>query len=113
MQESRKLFEFITKIDGFRTVPIVLLFNKVDLLAQRMVENPIVNHYPEYPGDSDPMFASSFFATKFLELDRRPHGSLRIRVTSAVEHEDFKSMIDELGLNLFQHGLTVIPEAPE
>lgn len=62
----------------FNTNPIVLLFNKFDLLEQRVKENPIEDYYPEYPEDSDPWAACRFFAAKFSELDRRPHGSLRV-----------------------------------
>lgn len=107
------LFESITKLDCFGTVPIVLLFNKFNLLEQQMSENPIVDYYSEYSGDSDPLAAYRFFAAKFSEIDRRPHGSLRILVTSAVEHDDFTSPIDELWQDLFQQKLTIIPQAPE
>ena len=108
MQDAQSLFESITKLDGLQTVPIILIFNKFDLLEQKMVDHPIVDYYPGYSGDP-----VRFFAAKFLELDRRPHGSLRIRTTSAVDYDDLKSIIDELGLGLFQHGLTVIPEKEE
>ena len=107
------LFESLTKLDGFRTVPIILLFNKVDLLKERMRKDPIVNHYPEYSEDSDPSTACRFFAAKYSELDRRPYGSLKTVVTSAVEQETFKSTVDEIWPDLFGHGLTVIPEASE
>ena len=113
MRDSQSLFESITKLDGLETVPIVLLFNKFDLLGQRMIDHPIVDYYPDYSGDPAPSNASRFFAAKFLELDRRPHGSLRIRMTSAVDYDDFKSVVDELGLSLFEHGLTIIPEKDE
>ena len=113
MLESFLLFESITKVDGFRTTPIVLLMNKFDLLEQRMRENPIVDHYPEYSGDPNPMTACRFLAARYSELDRRPHRSLRIQVTSAVQHDDFKSSIDELWPDLFRNGLADIPESPE
>lgn len=57
------LFESLTKLDGFRTMPTILLLNKVDLLKQRMRKDPIVNHYPEYPEDSDPLTACQVFRT--------------------------------------------------
>ena len=105
------LFEYITKLDAFKNVPIVLVFNKLDLLKQRMMENPIVNYYPEYSGDSDPMTGYQFFAAKFAELDSRPKGSLRILVTSAVDYDDFKPTVDELWLDLFQDDLKISSEA--
>ena len=73
MQGSLMLFESVTKLDGFSTVPILLLFNKFDLLEQRMWKDPIVDYYPEYSGDSDPLTACRFFAAKYSELDCRPH----------------------------------------
>lgn len=112
MHESLSLFGSVTERDGFRAVPIILLLNKFDLLEQRMGEKPIVNHYPEYSDDSDPLAACRFFAAKFSEVDRRPHGSLRILVTSAVEPDTFRPTIDELLPDLFHNKLTDIPEAP-
>lgn len=97
MLESLTLFKSITKLDCFRDVPIVLLFNKVDLLEQQMRENPIVDHYPEYSGNSDPLAAYHFFAAKFSELDCRPQGNLRILETSAVELDTFGSTIGKFG----------------
>lgn len=107
------LFESVTKLDGFRTVPIILVLNKFDLLKQRMREDPIVDRFQEYSGDPDPLTACHFFAAKFIEVDCRPYGSLKILVTSAVEPETFKSTVDELWPDLFTHGLPTIPEASE
>ena len=107
------LFEHITKLHSFKTVPIVLIFNKLDLLKQRMVENPIANYYPEYSGDPDPKQGYQFFAAKFSELHRRPNGSLRVLVTSAVDYDDFKPTVDELWPDLFQDELTVVSGASE
>ncbi|KAF6217704.1 hypothetical protein HO133_006531 [Letharia lupina] len=113
MLESLALFESIIKLEGFGTVPIILMLNKFDLLEHRMRNNPIVDYYPEYSGDSNPLHACRFIATKFSQLDHRPHGSLRMMVTSVVEDDDFKSTIDELWPDLFRQGLAIIPEAPK
>lgn len=113
MVESLMLFDTITKLDGFKTVPIVLLLNKYDLLEHYMRRHPILRHYPESPENSDPLTACRFFATKFSALDRRSHGSLTILATSAVEYDDFRSTMDKVWPVLFPYGLTVIPEALE
>lgn len=39
--------ESIIKLDGFRSVPIILLHNKFDLLEQRMRKIAIMNWFPE------------------------------------------------------------------
>ena len=70
-----------------------------------MLDTPIENHYPEYPGDSDPMQGYHFFAGKFSDLDRRPNRNLRMIVTSAVDYDDFKPTVDELWVDLFPDDL--------
>ena len=111
MQESLMLFKSITRLYEFRTVPILLLLNKLDLLGQRMRNNPIADYFPEYSGDSDPLAACRFFAAKFLELDNRPQGDLKVVVASAVDKYDFNCTIDELIPELFEGEMAVIPHA--
>ena len=115
MQESLMLFEAISKLDLFSTVPIILLLNKVDLLEQRMEEQPIVDYYPEYSGHSDPLIACDFFADKFSELDRRQPELLDILLTSAVvqDGDELRPTIDELWPKPFQQGSPIGPEEVE
>lgn len=104
MQESLMLFESISKLERFKSVPIILMLNKMDLLEQRMKDDPIAEYYPEYSGDSDPITACRFFAGKFSQLDRRLPEYLKILVTSAVKQDDddFSFKIDELWPDLFK-----------
>ena len=109
MLESMRLFKDITKIDEFRTVPILLLLNKLDSLAQRMRTDPIENRFPEYLGSSDPLAACHFFASKFLDLDRRPKGNLRVVIASAVDPHDLNCTIGELMPEVFKEEPAAIP----
>lgn len=115
MQESLMLFESISKLERYRRVPIILMLNKMDLLEQRMKNDPISEYYPEYSGDSDPRTACRFFAGKFSQLDRRLPGCLRIFATSAVKQDDddFSFKVDELWPDLFKRDLTIIPKELE
>ncbi len=48
--DSMKLFDFICNNRWFRDVPIVLLLNNTDLLAERLVGSPLTICFPEYNG---------------------------------------------------------------
>ena len=109
MLQSMRLFEDITKIYKFRTVPILLLLNKLDLLAQKMRTDPIADYFPEYSGDSDPLAACRFFAAEFLHLDSRPEGNLKVVVASAVDPYDLNCTIGELMPELFVEEFVVLP----
>ena len=102
MLDSLDLFERMIQLDGFKCSPIVVLLNKLDLLAQRMESDPIADYFPEYSGDSHPLAACRFFAAKFLELDSRQKGNLRIVIASAVDPYDLNCTIGELMPELFE-----------
>ena len=109
MLESLKLFGDITRVPEFRTIPILLLLNKLDLLAQRIWKDPIANYFPGYSGDSDPLAACRFFAAKFLDLDNRPKGNLKVVVASAVDTHDFNCTLDEILPEVFEEGPAADP----
>ena len=110
MLDSLDLFERMIQLDGFKFSPIVVLLNKLDLLAQRMESDPIADYFPEYSGDSHPLAACRFFAAKFLELDSRLAGNLRIVIASAVDPYDLNCTIGELIPELFAEKFVVFPD---
>ena len=110
MLESIRLFKDIAKMNKFRTVPILLLLNKFDLLAQQMRTDPIADYFPEYSGDSYPLTACRFFAAKFRELDSRPKGNLKVVIASAVDPKDLNCTIGELIPEVFEEEPSVIPD---
>ena len=102
MDESLLLFEDIIKLEVYRNIPIIVFLNKFDLLEQRMKQDPIVDFYPDYYGDSCVLTACRFFADMFLELDRYRPGPLIVEIISAVESDDFEPTIDGVWSDLFQ-----------
>ncbi len=50
MVDSMKLFDFICNNRWFWNVPIVLVLNNTDLLAERLVRSPLTICFPEYNG---------------------------------------------------------------
>ena len=113
MLDSLDLFERTIQLDELKFSPIVLLLNQIDLLAQLMRDDPIEHYFPEYSGDSDPLAACRFFAAKFLDLDSRPEGNLRVVIASAVDPYDLNCTIGELIPEVFKEEPAIIPAKEE
>ena len=93
MEVSLSKFGTWVKDERFRTVPIILLLNKLDIFASRIKKKPIANYFPDGPTDEDYETGCRYFAQKFAELDERPCGFLTIVATSAVDREAFRKTL--------------------
>lgn len=97
MKQPLALFEYLTQLSCFRNVTIIVLLNKFDILEQRIINNPISDHFPEYTGSSDCFGACRFFADEFAKIDHRSARSGLLRYpTSAVDPESFKSIAQNI-----------------
>ena len=112
LEESLQLFETITASDFFKSTPIVLFLNKIDVLKEKVAEGINFSRYfPEYcerDGDFDAIidYISDQFADRKVkneqDYDERP---LYIHQTCATDTENIKvvfSMVHDIILsNIF------------
>lgn len=90
MQRSLKYFEAVTRLAIFKSVPVVVLLNKLDLFRQKMVEAPIADFFPDYTGGQDCYRAVKFFADEFDRRDSRSNTLRGIYPTSAVDRDTLR-----------------------
>jgi guanine nucleotide-binding protein subunit alpha len=50
MQDSLKLFETIIGNQWFNNTPVIVMFNKTDLLQQKVKKSNVSDYLPEYKG---------------------------------------------------------------
>ena len=96
MKESLSAFGSLVKDQRLRTVPIILLLNKVDVFASKIKEKAITDYFPYGPTDEDCETGCKYFARKFAVLDERPRGFLTIVATSAVDRKSFRKTLGTL-----------------
>lgn len=69
MKEALETFEQTVNNDYFSDTPLVVVFNKEDLLVKKIQEkDTLKENFPDYKGDKDPAIALQFIQDMFLNL---------------------------------------------
>ena len=96
MKISMDLFVSLTEHAELRSLPFIVLLNKLDLFMKHLDSKPVRNYFPSYSGSPSATIACSYFANEFAKLDKRPNASLRIYKTNAVDRDTFKATMDSI-----------------
>ena len=86
----------MTEHTQLKSLPFMVLLNKLDLFIKYLDSKPVRNYFPSYSGSPDSSLACSYFADKFARLDKRPKAYLRIFTTNAVDRDTFKATMDSM-----------------
>lgn len=113
MEDSLSIFESLMKHDKLRTLPVILLLNKVDAFEERIKKTPVSEYFRTCPKNADYVTACKFFSDQFAKLDERPEGALRIFVTSALDREVFENTLQTIRPILIQNEWKQPPKARE
>ena len=92
MEQQIQFFASLTGLEKVCDVPIILLLNMTDVLAQLITIRPISDYFEDYTGGASCVQACRFFANKFAKSDRRMMGNLRIYGICAVEESSFRGI---------------------
>jgi len=87
MIESLLLFEEMSNIQWFRTVPFILFLNKKDLFEDKIKRVPLTTCFPNYTGGPNFEAASNFIIQRFLEKNQSPHETFP-HLTCAIDTEN-------------------------
>lgn len=69
LKESLELLKSIACYEFFEDVAFILVFNKFDILEEKIMYSHLVNYFPEYKGPQyDPRAALGFISQMFLKL---------------------------------------------
>ena len=72
IEEDLALFQQICSSKWLTTTPILLLLSSIDVLASKLRDSPLADHFPDYSGNpTDLEAAKSFFRTRFLCLNQK------------------------------------------
>ena len=108
MKEAVEVFDATVNLDWFRESPIILIFNKKDLLDKKIQESDTLKDvFPEYKGGKDPKKAEEFIQTMFLDLYKGNPNNIHQFTTSVLipdsAKEAFQSLVQE-AKNLIEIG---------
>ncbi|KAH8802029.1 G-protein alpha subunit-domain-containing protein [Flagelloscypha sp. PMI_526] len=91
IEQSQVAFDQMCNSPSFADVPIVLLFNKLDLLAEKLPHSPLAQYFPEFTGDANYEEACNFFRDMFLPLNKNAKRDIYPYFTNAGrDYKQFK-----------------------
>lgn len=91
MKEALETFEETVNIDYFKDVPLMVVFNKEDLLVKKIQEKDSLKEFwPEYTGGQDPVSALNFIQDQFLNLYKGAPENLHHLHAQLLDHEHVK-----------------------
>ncbi|KAI5307620.1 hypothetical protein KEM55_007825 [Ascosphaera atra] len=86
MHEAMMLFEALVNGDWFRTKPVILFLNKIDLFKAKIAKSPVRKNFQDFQGpEADYEVASAYFADKFRGMARLPDREVYHHFTNATD----------------------------
>lgn len=109
MQDAMTLFESIVNSMWFKSKPIILFLNKMDLFREKLHLSPINEHFADYKGSAtDFKSAAKYFAECFRRINRTPGREIFIYYTNATDTHLLKATMESVRLMIFQKKLYTV-----
>lgn len=109
MQEAFSLFDSIATSRFFQNTSIILFLNKMDILEEKIYDEPIERFFDDYEGGADIEEAKRYFKSRFEEImPPQKDGSIRklyTHFTCATDTTAMKVVMDVVGKIIQQESL--------
>lgn len=107
LEESRNIFKRVSYMHWFESASIILFFNKIDLLKEKIMYSDLENYFPDYKGPKQDELA----AMKFIEdwfMDIAPPRKIYTHFTCATDTENIKKVFNDVKLSVLKENLDTI-----
>ncbi len=95
--DSLNDFERFCDQERFHNCPLILLFNKMDLLAEKVQTSEIRKHFPEFQGDPHKLEdVQEFLVQSFQKRKGNNSRQLFYHMTTAVDTENFQKVFESV-----------------
>ena len=111
MAESIKVYSEFANLDSLKHVPVVLILNKKDLLAEKLKYSNFKDHVPDFQGDSkNQSVVIDYIKSKFIGATVNHHQrNIHIIETNALDIEEMSPVVKMIvGLALANRGSKAI-----
>jgi len=109
LTESLEVFERVFHSPKLRSVPVILLLNKVDLFTERLEGNPLEKFVNDYRGPNNAQESLKYIATKFAQRAKAKPTEKQLNhiypITST-DPSNFLTVFESIREELLQSGLT-------
>ncbi|KAJ5775827.1 guanine nucleotide-binding protein alpha-2 subunit [Penicillium nucicola] len=94
MRDAMKLFDSFANGDYFKSKPILLVLDKLDIFEEKLRHSPIYGHFPEF-NDSDTTLwgAVEYFGGLFKQINKTQGRDIYVHYTNTTDTASLKSMM--------------------
>ena len=107
IHESLLLFREICELDCFKSIPIIVLFNKDDLFREKIKNADLRVAFSDYHGGHQYESARDFIINKFKSLNSK-NTQLYSHVTTATNTNNIKMVFNDVKNILLQKDLETL-----
>jgi len=93
--ESLKLFQDVNSIAVLRHLPLIIFFNKVDMLHEKIKTTDLSAVFTEYKGGPDPQAALKFIQDMYLKAVS-PSRTSYVHVTNALDNRNVQFVFESV-----------------
>uniref|UniRef100_A0A8C1MN39 G protein subunit alpha 12 n=1 Tax=Cyprinus carpio TaxID=7962 RepID=A0A8C1MN39_CYPCA len=99
--QSMNTFECLCNSKGLLNCPIILLFNKMDLLAEKIQTSDIRKHFPEFQGDPHRQEdVQEFLVQSFQKRKGNNSRNIFYHMTTAVDTENVRKVFESIKVDI-------------
>ncbi|KAI8612593.1 guanine nucleotide-binding protein G(o) subunit alpha [Chytriomyces sp. MP71] len=92
--ESKNVFTSICNHPLFKTTPMILFMNKIDLFKQKLKTSPFATYFPEYNGPDEFKPASAFIVSYFLTANKYTERKIYFQFTWATDTNQIRETLN-------------------
>ncbi|CAG8205181.1 unnamed protein product [Penicillium salamii] len=94
MREAMKLFDSSANSDHFKSKPILLILDKLDVFEEKLNHSPISGHFPDFHDSAATFWAAAeYFGHLFQQINRTQGREICVHYTNTTDDNFLKSMM--------------------
>lgn len=95
MHEALMLFDSVINGALFKSKPVILFLNKIDIFEKKLAVSPLSRHFPDFDGSNTDLWAAAgYFSYCFQRLNRTQGRKIYVQYTNATDTTLMKSTME-------------------
>ncbi|KAJ3063953.1 guanine nucleotide-binding protein subunit alpha [Podochytrium sp. JEL0797] len=105
MVESLNLFSTICNHPMFKSTPLIVFLNKVDLFEQKLKHTPLKEYFPSFTDADDVKCGCQYFKQRMLEINKYPERKMYFYNTFATDKKQMKTILTAVNMALLEDSM--------
>lgn len=107
MHEALMLFDSVINGALFKTKPVILFLNKIDVFQKKLAVSPLSQHFPDFDGSNTDLWAAAgYLGHRFQRLDKAQGRKIYVYYTNATDTTLMKSTMESVQHSIVQKNLS-------